>query len=113
MDTKEQLTLLIENSRTLKSLPGTEKESRKTAMLNADEATMKNFIQILEREAQKIEKVDSSFQKEFNEIEGLITEAKQLENNLKRDMRKDAEVNERTESESKAEDILKELDNIA
>jgi len=110
---KLHLQELIDNSSALKSLPPDAREMRTKAMLGADEATMKQFISVLESEAKQLEKIDSDMSNQTNEINNLIEEAKQLEKEAKRELRKADEETERAEEESKAEDILKKLDDIS
>jgi hypothetical protein len=112
-DLKLQLQELIGNSVALQSLPAEAQEIRSKAMLSADDATMKQFITVLSSEAKQLEKIDADTASQTEEISNLIEEAKQLEKEAKKEIRKEAEVSERTESESKAEDLLKELDKIS
>lgn len=112
-DLKLQLQELIENSVALKSLPPEARDIRTKAMLSADDATIKQFITVLGNEAKQLGKIDADMAKQTKEISSLIEEAKQLEQEAKREIRKEAEVSERTESESKAEELLKKLDDIS
>lgn len=110
---KLQLQELIANSTALKSLPQEARDMRANAMLNADEDTMKQFVAVLENESAQLQKIDDDMASQTDEINSLIAEAKQLEKDAQREIRKDAEVSERTDSETKAEDLLKKLDEIS
>lgn len=112
-DLKLKLQELIENSVALQSLPEEARNVRTKAMLEANDATMKQFITVLENETKQLQKIDADTASQTEEINSLIEEAKQLEKEAKREIRKEEEVSERAAEESKAEDILKELDNIS
>ncbi len=110
---KSQLQELIANSAALNSLPQEARDIRINAMLNADDATMQQFIDVFTNEAMQLEKINQDMAKDAEEIGGLIAEAKQLEKEAEREIRKEAEGSERAGEEAKAEDLLKQLDEIS
>lgn len=112
IDLKLKLQELINNSKALQSLPVEARKVRTEAMLNADEDTMSQFIAVLENESKQIKAIDDNATKETEKITQLLDEAKQLEKEAQREMRKEEESTERVKEESEAEDLLKKLDDI-
>ena len=109
---KLKLQELIDNSVALKSLPEKARKMRTEAMLNADDDTMKQFIAVLENEAKQVQAINDDMADKTQEINALLSEAKQLEQEAKRELRKEEENQERANEEKEAEDILKKLDEI-
>lgn len=113
MEIKLRLQELIKNSPAIQSLLEADREARTKAMLSADDDTMNQFIAVLENEAAQMQKLDSDMASKTEEINSLLAEANQLEKEAQREIRKEAEASERAGEESKAEDLLKQLDDIA
>jgi hypothetical protein len=109
---KIQLQELIANSAAIQSLPEEARQIREDTMLNADDETMQQFIDVLTNEANQLEKINQEMENEAEEINKLIAEAKQLGKQAEREIRKDAEVTERIKDDLRAEALLKQLDEI-
>jgi len=109
---KMQLQELIANSAAIQSLPEEARDLRTNTMLNADDETMQQFIDVLTNEAKQLEKINQDMANETEEINKLIAEAKQLGKQAEREIRKDAEATERIKDDLRAEALLKKLDEI-
>ncbi|MCD6109824.1 hypothetical protein J7J83_03645 [bacterium] len=109
---KLKLQDLISNSVALKSLPEEAQKIRTQAMLNSDDDTMMQFIAVLENESKQIKVIDDNATKETEKITQLLDEAKTLEKEAEREVRKEEENLEHTKEESEAEALLKKLDDI-
>ena len=110
---KTKLQKLINDSRTLKSLPTSDRQAREAVMLASDSATMQKFIEVLENEAAQMQQLDKDYDQNVTELNSLVAEAKQLEAEANTVIRKEAEAEEKAGDEQKAKSILEELDKIS
>lgn len=110
---KAKLQKLINESRTLNSLPANARKTRANLMLASDPATMQKFIEVLENETAQMKKIDDDFQKNAAELGNLIAEAKHLETEANTILRKEAEKEEQAGDQKKAEELLAQLDKIS
>ncbi|MFC1655966.1 hypothetical protein ACFL3C_03790 [Patescibacteria group bacterium] len=111
-DLKARLQELINNSAALKSLPPEARKMRADAMLSSSPTLMQNFINVLEEEATELKKIDEDFVKNAAHIGDLVAEAKELEKEANREIRKEDEAVGRKQEEKEAAALLAKLDDI-
>ncbi|MBN1494878.1 hypothetical protein JW911_04050 [Candidatus Peregrinibacteria bacterium] len=111
-DLKSHLKALIVASPSINSLPEEARKFRVEIMLASKPEDMQNFIEILEEERAAMQKIEEDFAAKGEEIQALVADAKALEAQANREIRKEKEEQLSVKEQETAASLLTKLDDI-
>jgi len=110
---KERLEELIELSPAIESLSEEKRELQVKKIMESPPEKMQEIIKVLEDEQQFINDVEAEFEQHSDEIKAYMDDLKEFEIKKDKEKLKKAETKDLKESESKASELMKKLDQAA